>query len=510
MAEPLLVLDDVSYFYPKGLLKKFSPALDSINLSIGQGEQIVLTGPSGCGKSTLLRCLNGLIPHARKGKMYGDVFVRGINSRRLSVAAISETVGTVFQDPDYQMVSDCVDTEIAFGPEQQGLSHEEIEQAISDVCTILGIEDLRGRQTAELSWGERQKVAIASVLVTSPQVLVLDEPFSGLDTDAAEHLVRALQNIHRSQNVTTLVIEHRLTYLDDIMDRLMVMKEGRLIYDGNPLGFDFTFTGSACIDSSCTGSGDLNHSPASRHQTLPSLEVRTVSYTYPGASIPACNNVSFSLYPGEVTVLQGPNGCGKSTLARHLNGLLCPDSGEVLVGKTTSKSNTGECLNQVGLVLQHADYQLFEETLERELSFALRLRQIPASEIRERMKKTLFQFDMDSVDYQTPPLNLSVGEKQRVALAALFMRDPPVLILDEPTLGLDIRKKERLTELLRTFAAEGKTILVITHDGVFADQCADRMLFMSQGSVFESTEQQDRFEKSLEMTIPVSSKQEQG
>lgn len=485
-ADALLELQNVSYTYPKGLLRHSSPALHSISTSIGEGEQIVLTGPSGCGKSTFIRCLNGLIPHARKGKLLGDVFVRGMNSRELSVAEISKTVGTVFQDPDYQMVSDNVDAEIAFGPEQLGLSHEEIERAVSDVCTTLGIEDLRGRQTTELSWGERQKVAIASVLVTSPQVLLLDEPFSGLDTDAAKHLLEALQNIHRSLNVTTLVIEHRLTHLDGIMGRLMVMQEGRLIHDGPPSAFDFSFFGSVQADF-----GDMNRSANTRRPVSPSLEVRNLSYTYPGASSPACKNISFSLYPGEITVLQGPNGCGKSTLARQMNGLLRPDSGEVLIGSAGSENRSGGYFDQVGLVLQHADYQLFEETLERELSFALKLRQIPKSEILERMKRTLLQLDMDFVDPRTPPLNLSLGEKQRVALAATFMVKTPVLILDEPTLGLDNRKKEKLTELLRNLAAEGKTILVITHDTAFAGFCADRILVMQRGRVQEGTEKRE-------------------
>ncbi|WAI00517.1 ABC transporter ATP-binding protein [Methanogenium organophilum] len=485
MGEPLLSVESLSYSYPYFETEGKRQALFDINLEIRTGERVVLMGPSGSGKSTLIQTFIGLIPNLRAGRMEGKVTVDGLDTSETSVPGLSKIVGYVFQDPDHQMVTGDVDSELAFGPEQSGIDSGSIEERITSVTEMLSMEHLRGRELADLSWGERQKVAIASVLVMRPKIIVLDEPLSGLDRDSAASLLEHLGTIGKTWNIAVVIVEHRLDLLEGFIDRVVVMDAGRIVYDGPAA--DYSAGGMALLPGETGGvvhaGGTCLPEPfVPPEGVIPAIEVLDVSYTYPHRKTPVLNGVSAAFYPGEVVFICGPNGSGKSTFIKHLNGILRPDSGRVLVSGTDIAGKTvAQTASLVSLVGQHADYQLFEETIERELAFGPRNLGMDEGDIDHSIDEIMKLMDMTHLGRKGRPLKLSVGEKQRVAIASHLVMQTPVVVLDEPTLGLDKILKDKLASLIRDLKTRGKTIIVVTHDQEFARLCADRFLYFQDG-----------------------------
>lgn len=490
--EPIVTIRDLTYTYP-GYDTAPVTALRAVNLDILSGEKVVLTGPSGSGKTTLLRCINGLIPHSDRkgGKFSGEVTVAGMNTAMHSVAELSRIVGTVFQNPDQQIVTNRVDSEIAFALENRGILPEEIEVRIRETAGLLGIGHLLKRETSDLSWGEKQRVAIASVLVAQPEVVVMDEPFSGLDPQASSNLVRVLDELNETLNITLIIAEHRIGHLADLMDRIVVLKEGAILYDGPPgenLSVVMKSHGIVLPKSGCRISDDtslIRSLPGNGfdHRT-PVIELIDVGFTYPCSPAPALDNVSLKIYGSQITAVLGSNGSGKSTLARHLNGTLKPDSGRVILfGEDTSGKHVKTITHLVGLVSQHADYQLFEENIVKEFSFGPENMGTPGDAIESRIPAMIASLDLGRIDPKTPPLRLSAGERQRVAVGSVLMMETPVVVLDEPTLGLDERLKRNLADTLKRLCREQHSVVVMTHDLEFASSCADRILLMDSGRI---------------------------
>ncbi|MCK9306912.1 MAG: energy-coupling factor ABC transporter ATP-binding protein [Methanoculleus sp.] len=488
----IVKIRDLTYTYP-GYNTAPVTALRAVNLDIASGETVVLTGPSGSGKTSLLRCINGLIPHSDRkgGKFSGEVTVAGMNTAMHSVAEISEAVGTVFQNPDQQIVTTSVDSEIAFGLENRGVLPEEIEVKIKGAAELLGIGHLLKRETSDLSWGEKQRVAIASVLVMQPEIVVMDEPFSGLDPQASSNLVSVLDELNRKFNITFIIAEHRVGHLADLMDRIVVMKGGMVLYDGPPgdnLSAVTKSHGVVLPESGCRVSDDtslFDSLPGTgfNHRT-PVIELIDVGFTYPCSLSPALDDISLKIYDSQITVILGSNGSGKSTLARHLNGTLKPDSGKVILfGEDTSGRQVRNITHLVGLVSQHADYQLFEENITEEFSFGPGNMGMPDEDIRSRIPGMIASFDLGHIDPKTPPLRLSAGERQRVAIGSVLMMKTPVVVLDEPTLGLDEGLKRNLAGTLKKLCRERHSVVVMTHDLEFASFCADRVLLMDSGKI---------------------------
>jgi energy-coupling factor transporter ATP-binding protein EcfA2 len=489
---PIIKLRNLTYTYP-GYNTAPVTALRAVKLDVARGEMVVLTGPSGSGKTSLLWCINGLIPNsARKGGVFsGEAMVAGMNTTTHSVAELSRSVGTVFQNPDQQIVMNNVGSEIAFGLENRRVPPEEIEVKIKEAAELLKIEHLLNRETSDLSWGEKQRVAIASVLVMQPEIVVMDEPFSGLDPRASSNLASVLETLNRKLGITFMIAEHRVGHLEDLMDRIVVMKDGQILYDGSP-GMELSSAlkphGVILPESGCRMSENdsvLNIRPKSDFSGRdPVIELIDVGFTYPGSSSPALNKISLKIYPSQITIILGSNGSGKSTLARHLNGTLRPDSGKVILfGEDMSGRPPKNLTRFVGLVSQHADHQLFEENIVNELSFGLENIGVPDEEIKSRISDILSSFDLGHIDPKTPPLRLSVGEKQRICIASVLIMKTPVVVLDEPSLGLDEGLKRRLTDTLKGMCRDQRSVVVMTHDLEFASLCADRVLVMDHGKI---------------------------
>ncbi|WP_342678319.1 ABC transporter ATP-binding protein [Methanofollis sp. UBA420] len=471
MVPDAILIEGLSVSYPPDRSGQERQALKSVSLAVREGEFVLLAGPSGSGKSTLLRCVNGLIPHSHRGTAEGRVVVRGHEVRDCQVCRLALEVGTVFQDPDHQLFTTSVEAELAFGLEQIGLSHLEMEARISRAAGTMGIGHLLKRDVDALSWGEKQRVAIAAVLVMEPSVLLLDEPTSGLDAAAARRLVAVLSRLNRERGLTIVVAEHRTAPFLQVCTRVVGIRDGTVVSDGPPVASAGPLPEAF---PAVTGPG----------AGTSLLAFEGVTYTYPGQDHPALDSVTFGIGAGEIVLLTGPNGSGKSTLLRHANGLLRPDRGKVIVnGRETVSLTVAEAARSVGLLAQHADTQLFAETVRDEIAFAPENLGYAQEKTGLCVQRALKILGLERIGTDTPPLNLSVGEKQRVAIASILAMDTPVLVLDEPTLGLDPARKAELAALLRDRTGAGCAVLVATHDPEFAAFCGGRRVALRGGRV---------------------------
>ncbi len=496
MKEPLVSIRNLSYSYASPFLRKRKEALSGISFEIYEGERIAVIGPSGSGKSTLLQSINGLVPHCRKGRMSGSVVTGGMDTAKNGVAAISAVVGMVFQDPDHQILRNDVDSEIAFALEQSGLSSAEIEDAISEVTCLMKIGHLRGREIAEISWGEKQKVAIASVLVSKPRLLLLDEPLSGLDPESASYLLDILESINRSENISIVLVEHRIDVLDSFAERILYLDSGKVVLDHPATEVFFGKSSAGDLFSEfrsfrqVTSNGDSlfagSESPGNGSCQESSLRLENISFTYPGRDKPVLWDISAEFFPGQAVAIYGPNGSGKSTLSKQMNRLLSPDNGRILFfGENIVGWTVAETAAKVALLSQHADYQLFAETLEEEIAFG------PGNLGTERARteyltdNLLEILDLGHLGRKAHPLKFSVGEKQRVAIAGYLAMDTPVVVMDEPTLGLDPVLKQNLIKIIGILKQRGKTVIIFTHDRNFGSSFAEKEYYIGRGQLSE-------------------------
>jgi energy-coupling factor transport system ATP-binding protein len=408
------------------------PALRGVSLRIDPGEHVALLGPSGSGKSTLLRALAGLVPHFHGGVFSGRVLVAGIDTRTSTPVELAGTVASVFQDPEDQAVMSRVANEVAFGLENIGVVPDEIWPRVEEALALVGAEHLAGRPVAELSAGELQRVCLASALALRPALLLLDEPTSQLDPDGAE----AFFDVVECLPCAVVVSEQRPARPLARVDRVVFLEEGRIV-----------------LDASRTQALDWlgRHRPrylGARRDVV--CAVRGVSFSYGGLLV--LDSVSLRIERGEVVALTGPNGAGKTTLAKIAAGLLEPDDG----------SATGA---RAAFLTQDPGRHLVTERV---------LDEVALGSDTARARTALDRLGL-TAHLDRHPRDLSVGERERVALAAVLATDPDLLVLDEPTRGMDPERKAELAALLRS-EAEGRGTLVVTHELGWAAQVADRVV----------------------------------
>jgi energy-coupling factor transporter ATP-binding protein EcfA2 len=424
----LATVEHVTYSYPGAA----RPALDGVSLAIEAGEVVVLLGPSGSGKSTLLRVLSGLVPHFHGGRFAGRVAVAGRDTRTARPADLAGTVATLFQEPEDQLVLTRVLSEVAFGLENVGTAPAEIVPRAVGGLAEVGAEHLRDRSVHELSGGELQRVCLASVLALEPELLLLDEPSSQLDRDAAERLFERA----RARDCAVVVAEQRPELPLAHADRVVFLREGRIV-DGLPPAW----TEPARVAAPGAGRGAAGEEV---------VRVERVSFAYRGGP-PVLVEASLAARRGEVVALVGPNGVGKTTLAKLAAGLLAPGAGKV-VG-----------FGRPAYLQQDPGRYLVAETVLEEVALAAG---------PERARRTLDELGLAAYGERNPR-DLSSGEREQVAIAAVLAVEPDLLVLDEPTRGVDPERKSALAALLRGQRARRAT-LVVTHDLVFASAVADR------------------------------------
>ncbi len=497
----MIELRGVTYSYPDNEL----PVLRNLSLEVAEGEFLLVIGASGSGKSTLLRCLNGLVPHFYGGTFGGQISVAGRDPLAEGPRGMSAAVGFVLQDPESQFVVDCVEDELAFAMENHNLEPSVMRKRVEEVLDQLNIAHLRHRKINTLSGGEKQRVAIGAVLSLQPEVLVLDEPTSQLDPQAAEEVLTTLQKLNSDLGLTIVLSEHRLERVVQYADRMLYLPgQGHspliglppqvlmevdlvppLIQVAKVLGWQpLPLTIKEGLPFARQLSAQLRHeqyteSDSHSAEMTPKaiVDIRDVWFSYNGHE--ALTGLNLSIAQGEFVALMGRNGSGKTTLLKHMVGLLRPDRGRVeLWGEDIRGQDVEDLARRIGYVPQNPGAVLFADTLRDELDFTRRSHGLPTGGYDDLLERLHLLGFIDSY-----PRDLSGGERQRAAMAAILVADPDVILLDEPTRGLDYEQKQSLAQYLRVLQSEGKTVLMSTHDVELVAQCADRVVIMGEGEV---------------------------
>jgi energy-coupling factor transporter ATP-binding protein EcfA2 len=455
--------------------------LRDLSFRVGKGEFVLVTGPTGCGKSTLALTLCGLLTRTRSAEVEGRVAVAGLDVSRQHPHLLAATIGIVFQNPATQLFNGIVEDEVAFAPRNLNLAEPEVRVRTQEALRSMGIAHLQGRAIRTLSAGEKQRLVIASVLSLKPRVLVLDEPTANLDWQAVELLVSCLARLNREEDLTVVVIEHRLPAFQDTAGRMLVLKEGALAADGIPgqvlserkrlvdLGLRFPRHG---VSGGLGPFVPRDIRPPRHPGKAPLVTLSGVCAGYGRRQV--LHDLSCSLYPGEFAVLAGANGAGKSTLANVLSGLLKPRRGKVIWERSLRRLPAGR---RVGFLFQNAFDQLLLDTVGEEAAFAPRNLGLDAGTCSAAALKVT---GLEALRRRAPT-RLSVGQQQSTALAAVLAAEPAMLILDEPTRGQDWLQLSRLMAYLRALTRRGTAVLLITHDDKLICRFAERIICLEEG-----------------------------
>ena len=464
-------LRDFSYTYPG----RQQPALEGINVNIDQGELVVITGKSGCGKSTLAKALAGFLFQDEVAKFTGEIWVNATDMTQIPLYAASERVAYVQQNPEDQFCALTVRDEIAFGLENRKVPPSEIEARIQTALAVVHGEGLINRDLATLSGGEKQKIAIASMLALSPDVLILDEPTSNLDPTATRHTFETLHALARMQGLTILIIEHKLQQIADLTPRVIVMDQSRV--EGEVSIRDFlTAQRQALEDPSASVCHPRMEKPA------PILSLSEV--TLERNQQPILQDINLDLYPGEFIGLLGPNGSGKSSLLLTLMGLLEPASGSKSgFGRDLANAKVSDLVQDMGFIFQNPDHQLFTASLREEALFTLvNLGLLSPNKEAEAMA-WLENMHL-AADLERHPQSLSYGEKRRLNLVSAVLHDPQLLLIDEMLIGQDLENAMTWMGLLRSYCLRGSTVLLVNHHPELTSRYCDRVLFMDEGRIW--------------------------
>ncbi|MGM9953237.1 MAG: ABC transporter ATP-binding protein [Intestinibaculum porci] len=509
---PIIEFKDFSFKYRAQ--KDYT--LHDINLTINEGEKVLIIGPSGSGKSTLSQCLNGLIPHSYPGKMKGHLTVNGKNPKKAGIFGMSETVGTVLQDTDGQFIGLTVAEDIAFALENDCVKQEEMKKRVHDVAHRLSIEKFLDHRPNELSGGQKQRVSLAGVMVDDVDILLFDEPLANLDPATGKNTIELIDEIHKQTHKTIIIIEHRL---EDVLykdvDRIIMINDGRIVADMSSdallasslleeAGIREPLYLTACKYAGVTITQDMHPSHIesfdvsrckealqkwyektpvkvkdNNNQTI--LSVKDVSFAY-DAQNKVLEHVSFDIKEGEMVSIVGRNGAGKSTLSSLICGFMPLTEGQILLeGQDISPLSIRERGEKIGFVMQNPNHMISKSMIFEEVALGLEVRGVPKVEIEERVNETLRTCGL--YPFRNWPISaLSFGQKKRMTIASILVLNPKILILDEPTAGQDFRHYTEIMEFLKMLNREHHvTIIMITHDMHLMLEYTHRALVLSEG-----------------------------
>lgn len=524
----IIEMECVSFSY--GTAADGAYALKDIDLSIEEGTFVGLIGPSGAGKSTLASAITGAIPHHYRGRLFGSTLVAGLDTCEASLTDIAKVAGSVLQDIDAQMVASVVEDELLFGLENFGIDHREIEGRIASALDAVGIADLRHREIATLSGGQKQKVAIAAILAMTPRVIVMDEPTSALDPASARDVFEVLRRAEELTGMTVILIEQTVALLAEYCDRVVVIDQGRIALDGTPtdvfshgenlraIGVDtprtvrisnslaeaglapndspaLTLDGAESLVAGILAPGlsesspivprTLGDRPGARNTVDERpiiVDVAGAAYSY-GTGQAGIEGINLTVRAGEILAVVGQNGAGKTTFTKLLNGLIKPSAGVVrIAGLDTRTTPVSALASHAATLFQNPDRQLCRNTVVEEISFGLELQGTPADAARERARHVAATFGMPE---NASPFNLSRGQRQMVALASVVALEPELIILDEPTSGLDYRECMTVMETVRQRALDGAAVVMVCHDMEVVSDFADTLAVMAEGRLIE-------------------------
>ena len=524
----IIEMECVSFSY--GTAADGAYALKDIDLSVEEGTFVGLIGPSGAGKSTLASAITGAIPHHYRGRLFGSTLVAGLDTCEASLTDIAKVAGSVLQDIDAQMVASVVEDELLFGLENFGIDHREIEGRIASALDAVGIADLRHREIATLSGGQKQKVAIAAILAMTPRVIVMDEPTSALDPASARDVFEVLRRAKELTGMTVILIEQTVALLAEYCDRVVVIDQGRIALDGTPtdvfshgetlraIGVDtprtvrisnslaeaglapndspaLTLDGAESLVAGILAPGLSESSPivprtlGDRPDARNTVDERPIivdvagaAYSY-GTGQAGIEGINLTVRAGEILAVVGQNGAGKTTFTKLLNGLIKPSAGVVrIAGLDTRTTPVSVLASHAATLFQNPDRQLCRNTVVEEISFGLELQGVAAETARERARHVAATFGLPE---NASPFNLSRGQRQMVALASVVALEPELIILDEPTSGLDYRECMTVMETVRQRALDGAAVVMVCHDMEVVSDFADTLAVMTEGRLIE-------------------------
>ncbi|KUP23852.1 ABC transporter ATP-binding protein [Paenibacillus sp. DMB5] len=491
------------------------PTLRGINLSIREGEKVLIVGPSGSGKSTLAHCINGLIPFYYPGETAGSLRIMGKEQQEQSIAALSQTVGTVLQDPDGQFVGLTVGEDIAFVLENAAVPLHEMKERVTAAARAAGIEELLPASPQELSGGQKQKTMLAGVLAGNVDILLFDEPLASLDPYTGTRTIEHIDRLQRETGKTVIIIEHRLEeVLHRPVDRIIIMNDGVIVADlppaellssgllaGTGLREPLYLTALRYAGVAVTPDLQPQHPEmlrldaaagrlqqwidGYREQTtaaeaVPLLELKEVSFGYDRETA-VLDKLSLTVNRGEMLAIAGRNGAGKSTVSKLICGFYKPSSGSIwLNGRDIGRDTIKERAERIGFVMQNPNHMLSKTLLYDEVALGLKLRDVPEEQIRERVHDVLRICGLHEFR-EWPVSALSYGQKKRVTIASILVLEPEIIILDEPTAGQDYRHYNEMMEFLRGLSNRGITVIMITHDMHLMLEYAQRAIVLADG-----------------------------
>lgn len=492
------------------------PTIKDINLAIYPGEKVLIVGPSGSGKSTLANCINGLVPFFYKGEIEGTYTIAGQNPEDLGIFGLSKIVGTVLQDTDGQFIGLTVAEDIAFALENDKIPQPEMFDRVAKTAELVEVQSLLDHAPGALSGGQKQRVSMAGVMINHVDILLFDEPLANLDPATGKHAIELIDEIHRTDNTTIVIIEHRL---EDALtcgaDRIVVVGNGGIVADMSPDELLATnileeqgireplyvtalkHAGCQITEESIPSDIRRMHLEAYQESVKAWFQQTTISKPLPDREVildvnglnfayqpgePVLQDISFQIHKGEMLSIVGKNGAGKSTLSNLICGFLTPDSGSItLHGEDLLPWSIKERGEKIGLVMQNPNQMISKPMIYDEVALGLKVRDVPPEEIEKRVYETLKICGL--YPFRNWPISaLSYGQKKRVTIASILVMNPDIIILDEPTAGQDYRHYTEIMEFLKELnRVSGITIIMITHDMHLMLEYTDRVLVIADG-----------------------------
>ena len=511
MKKPVIEFVDFTFQYRA----QAKPTLNNINLTIYEGEKVLIVGPSGSGKSTLSNCINGLVPFSNEGEISGSLKVKGKETKEMSIFELSNSVGTVLQDPDGQFIGLTVGEDIAFKLENDCVSQEEMKEKVKIVSEIVGIDTHLSSAPYSLSGGQKQRVTLAGVMVGDVDILLFDEPLASLDPATGKSAIELIDQIQKKTNKTILIIEHRL---EDVLhcpvDRIIVVDNGKIAADITPeellssnllvetgireplyitalkyAGCNITpkmhpeHIDTLNIDSCRDKLKEWYEDTIEDKQQVNSeaiLEMKDVKFSYESGK-EILHGVSFKVNRGEMVSIVGRNGAGKSTISKLICGFYKPTEGKILFnGRDLVNDTIKERAEKIGIVMQNPNQMISKTMIFDEVALGLKVRGVSEGEIKNRVFETLKICGL--YEFRNWPISaLSFGQKKRVTIASILVLNPEVIILDEPTAGQDFKHYTEIMEFLRELNQKGVTIIMITHDMHLMLEYTNRAIVLSDG-----------------------------
>lgn len=513
----ILRVDNLEFSYPN----KFKKALDKINFSVEEGDFVLICGESGCGKSTLLRHLKPeLSPY---GKKSGDIYYYNKNINEYSQIETASQIGYVLQNPDAQLVTDKVWHELAFGLENLGLDTQTIRIRVAEMASFFGIQKWFRKDVSELSGGQKQLLNLASIMVMQPKILILDEPTSQLDPIASKDFIDTLVRINKELSTTIIITEHNLEEIFSIADKVIVIEEGKIIADDNPRNIVEVLSNKSHnmfkalptpnkiyyslkedINNNLTcpltvkegkkwitdNFEDIKINKIEKEESFENtnndivIEVKDLYFKYQRNAEPILRNISFKVYKGEIYTILGGNGTGKTTTLGIISKQLKLQRGKVIINNKDLKKYNNKSLYKENLAMlpQNPQSLFVHETLRSDLEEVLILRNIDKEKIKEDIDKVSKLLNIVDL-LENHPYDLSGGELQRAGLAKIMLLNPSIILLDEPTKGLDAHHKEDIANVLIKLKERGLTLVIVSHDIEFSARYSDRCAMFFDGTV---------------------------